>query len=102
MSSLIGKQLQGGKYKLEAVLGRGGFGLTFRAHQNYLDQRVVIKTLNESFWSALNLAELQKQFQDEARRLALCSHPNVVRVSDFFIEDQLPYMVMDYIPGRSL
>jgi len=102
MSSLIGKPLQGGKYKLEAVLGRGGFGLTFRAHQNYLDQVVVIKTLNESFWSAPNLEELQQQFQDEARRLALCSHPNVVRVSDFFVEDQLPYMVMDYIPGRSL
>ena len=43
MSSLIGKSLQGGKYKLETVLGRGGFGLTFRAHQNYLDQVVVIK-----------------------------------------------------------
>ncbi|MEL7054264.1 MAG: serine/threonine-protein kinase, partial [Cyanobacteria bacterium J06588_5] len=101
-SSLIGKSLQGGKYKLEDVLGRGGFGLTFRAHQNYLDQLVVIKTLNESHWSAPNLEELQQQFQDEARRLALCSHPNVVRVSDFFVEDQLPYMVMDYIPGRSL
>ena len=102
MSSLIGKSLQGGKYKLKDVLGRGGFGLTFRAHQNYLDQVVVIKTLNESFWSAPNLDDLQRQFQDEARRLALCSHPNVVRVSDFFVEDQLPYMVMDYIPGRSL
>ncbi|MEO1394512.1 MAG: serine/threonine-protein kinase [Cyanobacteria bacterium J06634_5] len=102
MSSLIGKRLQGGKYKLEKVLGRGGFGLTFRAHQTYLDQVVVIKTLNESFWSAPNLNDLQRQFQDEARRLALCSHPNVVRVSDFFVEDNLPYMVMDYIPGRSL
>ena len=102
MSSLIGKKLQSGKYKLEDVLGRGGFGLTFRAHQNYLDQVVVIKTLNESFWNDPNLTQLQQQFQDEARRLALCSHPNVVRVSDFFIEDQLPYMVMDYIPGRSL
>ncbi|MEL6814715.1 MAG: serine/threonine-protein kinase [Cyanobacteria bacterium J06598_3] len=102
MSSLIGKRLQGGKYKLEKVLGRGGFGLTFRAHQTYLDQVVVIKTLHESFWSAPNLNDLQRQFQDEARRLALCSHPNVVRVSDFFIEDNLPYMVMDYIPGRSL
>ncbi len=102
MSSLIGKSLQGGKYKLESVLGRGGFGLTFRAHQNYLDQVVVIKTLNEAYWSAPNLSDLQRQFQDEARRLALCSHPNVVRVSDFFIEDGLPYMVMDYIPGRSL
>ncbi len=102
MSSLIGKTLQGGKYKLEIVLGRGGFGLTFRAHQIYLDQVVVIKTLHESYWSAPNLNDLQRQFQDEARRLAMCSHPNVVRVSDFFIEDGLPYMVMDYIPGRSL
>jgi serine/threonine protein kinase len=102
MSSLIGKSLQGGKYKLDTVLGRGGFGLTFRAQQTYLDQVVVIKTLNESFWSAPNLSDLQRQFQDEARRLALCSHPNVVRVSDFFVEDKLPYMVMDYIPGRSL
>ncbi|MGC1528185.1 MAG: protein kinase [Phormidesmis sp.] len=102
MSSLIGKRLQGGKYKLEAVLGRGGFGLTFRAHQTFLDQVVVIKTLNESFWRDPNLNGLQQQFQDEARRLAMCSHPNVVRVSDFFVEDQLPYMVMDYIPGRSL
>ena len=102
MSSLIGKPLQGGKYKLDEVLGRGGFGLTFRAHQTYLDQVVVIKTLNESYWDAPNISDLQRQFQDEARRLALCSHPNVVRVSDFFLEDGLPYMVMDYIPGRSL
>ena len=102
MSSLIGKPLQGGKYKLDDVLGRGGFGLTFRAHQTYLDQVVVIKTLNESYWDADNISDLQRQFQDEARRLAMCSHPNVVRVSDFFLEDGLPYMVMDYIPGRSL
>ena len=102
MSSLIGKPLQGGKYKLDDVLGRGGFGLTFRAHQTYLDQVVVIKTLNESYWDAPNIADLQRQFQDEARRLAMCTHPNVVRVSDFFLEDGLPYMVMDYIPGRSL
>lgn len=102
MSSLIGKRLQGGKYKLESVLGRGGFGLTFRALQTYLEQVVVIKTLNESFWAAPNLEDLQRQFQDEGRRLALCQHPNVVRVTDFFVEDYLPYMVMDYIPGRSL
>ena len=102
MSSLIGKPLQGGKYKLDEVLGRGGFGLTFRAHQTYLDQVIVIKTLNESYWDAPNIGDLQRQFQDEARRLALCSHENVVRVSDFFVEDGLPYMVMDYIPGRSL
>lgn len=102
MSSLIGKRLQSGKYKLEQVLGQGGFGLTFRAHQTYLDQVVVIKTLHETHWRSPHISNLQRQFQDEARRLAMCSHPNVVRVSDFFLEDGLPYMVMDYIPGRSL
>ena len=102
MGKLIGKSLQAGKYNLEQEIGRGGFGITFRAIHNRLDQVVVIKTLNESWWDAPNLSELQHQFQDEARRLALCVHPNVVRVTDFFTEDRLPYMVMDYIPGRPL
>jgi serine/threonine-protein kinase len=49
-----------------------------------------------------NLAKFQQQFQDEARRLALCLHPNIVRVSDFFVEADWPYMVMDYVPGQTL
>ena len=102
MSNLIGKSLQAGKYTLEREIGRGGFGLTFKAVHHRLGQVVVIKTLNESWWDAPNLKDLQHQFQDEARRLALCVHPNVVRVTDFFTEDNLPYMVMDYIPGRPL
>ena len=102
MGNLIGKSLQAGKYTLEKEIGRGGFGLTFRAVHNRLGQIVVIKTLNETWWDAPNLSDLQHQFQDEARRLALCVHPNVVRVTDFFTEDHLPYMVMDYIPGRPL
>lgn len=102
MDSLIGKTLQGGKYTLEQELGRGGFGITFKATHHYLRQVVVIKTLNESLRQHPNFADFQRKFQDEARRLALCTHPNIVRVSDFFIEDGLPYMVMDYIPGQTL
>ena len=102
MGNLIGASLQAGKYTLEKEIGRGGFGMTFRARHNRLGQIVVIKTLHETWWDAPNLSELQHQFQDEARRLALCVHPNVVRVTDFFTEDNLPYMVMDYIPGRPL
>ena len=102
MDVLIGKTLQGGKYTLEQELGRGGFGITFRATHHYLGQPVVVKTLNESLRQHPNFAEFQAKFQDEARRLALCSHPNIVRVSDFFVEDGLPFMVMDYIPGQTL
>ncbi|MEP0870835.1 serine/threonine protein kinase [Trichocoleus desertorum AS-A10] len=102
MDTLLGKTLQGGKYTLEQELGRGGFGITFKAIHRYLGQPVVIKTLNESMRQQPNYAEFELKFQDEARRLALCVHPNIVRLSDFFIEDDRSYMVMDYIPGPTL
>lgn len=101
MSSLVGTTLQGGKYTLERVLGEGGFGITFLATHHYLQQTVVIKTLNSS-QSNSAFSQIQQQFQDEGRRLALCTHPNIVRVSDFFVENGLPYLVMDYIPGETL
>ncbi len=102
MSTLIGKSLQGGKYTLDEELGRGGFGITFKATHHLLGQVVVIKTPNEEWRSDPQFADYQRKFQDEARRLAVCVHPNIVRVSDFFIEDGLSYMVMDYIPGATL
>jgi serine/threonine-protein kinase len=102
MNSLVGQTLQAGKYTLEQELGRGGFGVTFKATHQYLGQPVVIKTINESLRLNPDFDRFQRQFQDEARRLALCSHPNIVRVSDFFVEDGGSYMVMDYVPGPTL
>lgn len=102
MNSLVGKTLQGGKYTLEQELGRGGFGVTYKATHHYLHQTVVIKTLNQSLIQHPNYDRFQQQFQDEGRRLALCVHPHIVRVSDFFHEAAQPYMVMDYIEGQTL
>jgi serine/threonine-protein kinase len=99
---LAGKTLQRGKYTLEQEIGRGGFGITYKATHQFLGQPVVVKTLNELLRQAPQFGKFQRQFQDEARRLAACVHPNIVRVSDFFIEDGLPFMVMDYIPGQTL
>jgi eukaryotic-like serine/threonine-protein kinase len=99
---LAGTTLQGGKYTLDQEIGRGGFGITFKATHHYLHQVVVIKTLNEKLQQHPSFAKFESQFQDEARRLATCVHPNIVRVSDFFVEKGLPYMVMEYIPGETL
>jgi serine/threonine-protein kinase len=102
MNSLNGTTLQNGKYTLTELLGQGGFGVTYKAIHHLLNQVVVIKTLNESLRSEPDFADYQRKFQDEARRLALCIHPNIVRVSDFFVEAGLAYMVMDYVPGPTL
>jgi serine/threonine protein kinase len=99
---LAGTTLQGGKYTLNQEIGRGGFGITFKANHHYLGQEVVIKTLNEKLRQHPDFVKFERQFQDEARRLATCVHPNIVRVSDFFVEDALPYMVMEYVRGETL
>ncbi|MBP5971501.1 serine/threonine protein kinase [Brasilonema sp. CT11] len=96
------RTLQSGKYTINQEIGRGGFGITFKATHNFLHQVVVIKTLNEKLRQHPDYVKFERQFQDEARRLATCIHPNIVRVSDFFVEDRLPYMVMEYIPGETL
>jgi len=99
---LAGTTLQGGKYTLNQEIGRGGFGITYKATHHYLHQEVVIKTLNDKLRQHADFNKFERQFQDEARRLATCIHPNIVRVSDFFVEAGLPYMVMEYIRGETL
>jgi serine/threonine-protein kinase len=99
---LAGTILQSGKYTLIQEIGRGGFGVTFKAMHHYLGQEVVMKTINEKLQQHPDFPKFERQFQDEARRLATCIHPNIVRVSDFFVESGLPYMVMEYIPGETL
>ncbi|MBD2256968.1 serine/threonine-protein kinase [Pseudanabaena sp. FACHB-2040] len=102
MNTLVGKTLQGGKYTLEQTLGEGGSGVTFRAAHHYLGQWVVIKTLNETSRRSPQFSNLEQSFRDEARRLALCNHPNIVRVNDFFTEDGVSYLVMEYVPGQTM
>ncbi|MGJ3250299.1 MAG: serine/threonine protein kinase [Elainellaceae cyanobacterium] len=102
MSAFAGKTLQSGKYTLEQCLGQGGFGVTFKATHHYLNQAVVIKTLNPDRIGDPQFASLDQRFRDEAQRLARCVHPNIVRVNDFFLEEAVPYLVMDYIPGQTL
>jgi serine/threonine-protein kinase len=99
---ITGTILQNGKYTITQEIGRGGFGITYKATHHYLGQEVVMKTINEKLRQHPDFAKFERQFQDEARRLATCIHPHIVRVSDFFTENGLPYMVMEYIPGETL
>lgn len=99
--NLVGASLQNGKYTIQDELGRGGFGVTYRAIRHPLNQRVVIKTLHYS-GPTLEQAQQLQRFEAEARRLAQCQHPNIVEVTDFFVEAEQPYLVMDFIPGQPL
>ncbi|XFA72422.1 serine/threonine-protein kinase [Thermosynechococcaceae cyanobacterium Okahandja] len=106
MSSLstlnAGSTLQGGKYRLDALLSQGGFGVTYRATHTLLNQPVVLKTLNLQQEPPKRIHDLGERFIQEAQRLAQFQHPHIVRVSDCFIEGGRPFIVMDYIAGQTL
>jgi eukaryotic-like serine/threonine-protein kinase len=94
--------LQQGKYTINATLGIGGFGITYRAINTHLNQTVVLKTLNESLRQHPASAQFQQQFIAEAQRLCQCQHSNIVRAIDFFEEAGQSFIAMDYIPGKTL
>ncbi|MGK7883004.1 MAG: serine/threonine protein kinase [Crocosphaera sp.] len=99
------QKLQRGKYEIIKVLGRGGFGITYHARHIPLNTEVVIKTPDLLQKKDIEYEQYVKQFQDEAQRLAKFSikpHPHIVKVRDYFLEDTLPCLVMDFIKGQTL
>lgn len=97
-----GMTLQSGKYLLNQALGEEGLGITYLATQTLSNQVVVIKTLDSSLQVTRSFPQLHQRFVEETRLLARSQHPSIVRVLDFFQEENLPFLVMEHIPGHTL
>ncbi len=89
----------GGRYRLEASLGRGGTGEVFRALDLRLDRTVAVKVLHP--WVATD-PDARRRFQREATTLAQLRHPNVVQVLDFDDAAPAPYLVQEHCGGGTL
>jgi len=104
-------------YRIERILGQGGFGITYLAYDYNLDRRVAIKeylpmelAVREGDFSVYPASEAQderyrwglERFIAEARTLARFKHPNIVRVLSVFEENNTAYMVMEYEHGESM
>jgi eukaryotic-like serine/threonine-protein kinase len=88
-----------GKYEVQAVLGRGGMGVVYRARDARLGRDVAIKTLTDGFSGN---PEMLKRFYHEASQTSALRHPNIVIVFDAGDQDGMPYLVMEYVEGESL
>lgn len=87
-----------GRYRLSECIGRGGMGAVFKAHDKQLDRTVALKIpfLGKDDDSA------RQRFYREARAAALIHHPNVCPVYDVGEFNNLPYLTMAFIQGRSI
>src|SRR5947209_6497800 len=95
MADRVGQQL--GHYRLLRKIGQGAFAEVYVGEHLYLERPAAIKVLHVQMEP-----ETQEQFRVEARTIANLQHPHIVQVHDFGLDDQTPYLVMEYTPGGSL
>lgn len=89
----------GFQYRVERLLGRGGMGAVYLAHEQALDRDVAIKVLPPEQSST---AQLRDRFRREGRTAARLNHPNIVPLHTFGEVNGLVYFVMGYVAGESL
>lgn len=108
--------LQGGKYRIDRVLGQGGFGITYLARNTVFDIDVAIKEFfmkdeNDRDGSSVTMPNTTKQelfhgqmekFKKEAKRMFAIKNEHIVGVQDLFEENGTAYYVMDYVDGENL
>ena len=95
--SLIGRQV--GSYQILSLLGVGGMGEVYLAHDSKLRRDVAIKVLPTTF---VHNSERLARFQREARMLASLNHPNVATIFGLEQFDGVHYLVMELVPGQTL
>src|ERR1700733_4521010 len=104
--------LIGGRYRLDAVIGRGGMSTVYKAFETVLERPVAIKLMHREI--AADSDQLER-FRREARAVAQLNHPNVVTVIDAGEEASpdaatsgingaagTPYIVLEYVGGETL
>jgi hypothetical protein len=90
------KKLLGGRYRIDALIGRGGMSDVYRGMDVVLQRQVAIKILTD------RSEDLRKRFLREAQSMARLNHTNIVGVYDAAQNDGISYIVMELVQGRTL
>src|SRR5579859_3167649 len=96
MVDRVGQKL--GNYRITGSLGHGGFAEVYLAEHIYLKTLVAIKVL----YTRISFEEEMESFVKEAQTIALLSHPHIIRVLDFGVDNEMPYLMMDYAAHGNL
>lgn len=95
---MIGRKL-GNRYEIVERIGGGGMAVVYRALDTLLNRYVSVKVLRSQFVSD---EDFVRRFRREAQSAASLSHPNIVNIYDVGTEDEIYYIVMEYVDGQTL
>ncbi|HUE39091.1 MAG TPA: protein kinase [Candidatus Binatia bacterium] len=88
-----------GRYELLELLGHGAMGVVYKAHDSFLDRTVAVKTYRQDVPIT---DQVRKRFEREVRTASKLNHPNIVVVHDGGLEQDVPYLAMEYVEGPTL
>jgi serine/threonine-protein kinase len=91
-----------GKYEIQGVLGRGGMGAVYKGFDPAISRAVAIKTIAKSSLDDDELQHLLARFRHEAQAVGRLAHPRIVQIYDYGEDDELAYIVMELVNGKSL
>jgi len=92
-----------GKYKILGVLGKGGMGIVYKGLDPDIEREVAIKTIRlDGFIDGPEKEEMLNRAIREAKAAGRLNHPNIITIFDVLREDDLTFIVMQYVDGRTL
>lgn len=91
-----------GRYKLGEKLGEGATGVVYRAHDPVMNRSVAIKSVKAESMTEEQIKHALDEFRHEAEIAGKYAHENIVTIYDVISDDSLDYIVMEYVPGRSV
>ena len=89
-----------GKYEILEEIGKGSMGTVYAAHDSFSDRKVAIKVANShNIIRSKNAEQFRKLFFNEAHAASVLEHPSIIALYDAGVENDLCYLVMEYVPG---
>ncbi len=91
-----------GRYVVENLVGIGGMGQIYKAHDPDIRRTVAIKLISTRLMSSADRSEYMRRFRREAEAAARCAHPNIVAIYDYALHEGQPFLAMEFVHGRSV
>ena len=91
-----------GKYKIQGVLGKGGMGIVYKGWDSAISRSVAIKAITKASLDAGTLKQVINRFRHEAQTVGRLVHPRIVQIYDYGEDDEIAYIVMELVNGKTL